>query len=152
MADNEEVQSESSSTRRRVYDLPTDLVDRILLYQKEKGLPSEVEAARKLLDQALKGNENVDDLVRQVVLGLEANEDPNTVATKILAGHPKVASIHFKENYVMFTFLDKADEETISIHSRDRINVDGDPNVYGLEPLGPGGKLIIVNKSDEIPF
>lgn len=41
------------SEQRRVYVLPAELVDRIRAYGHETGCRSEVEAARRLLDDAL---------------------------------------------------------------------------------------------------
>lgn len=41
------------NTERRVYELPPELVARILRYQLAEGLPSEAAAARVLLDAGL---------------------------------------------------------------------------------------------------
>jgi hypothetical protein len=40
-------------TERRVYNLPREMVARVLHFQLEQRLPSETEAARVLLDQGL---------------------------------------------------------------------------------------------------
>lgn len=147
---NTETEDESQVSRRRVYELPTELVERILTYQKEKNLPSEVEAARKLLDLALKENENLLDLINQVVIKLEAGDDPVSISTRVLAGHPKVASIDFKDDCVKFTFADKHSTQYVNVYSRQRINFDNDGTTYELK--GKYGEQPTLHDTDEIPF
>lgn len=50
----EAVGSANADSKRRVYLLPTDVISRVLDYQLEQRLPSEVAAVRELIDIGLK--------------------------------------------------------------------------------------------------
>ncbi|NRB16876.1 MAG: hypothetical protein HRU33_04690 [Rhodobacteraceae bacterium] len=87
---DDDKQDETPTTKRRVYDLPTELVERIVEFQKDKGLPSEVEAARRLLDQALKSRDSRETLVGRFLSKLVPGSEPSDSAATVLVGHPLV--------------------------------------------------------------
>ncbi|MBN8292815.1 hypothetical protein JI664_12645 [Rhodobacter sp. NTK016B] len=87
--------NQESSTVRKVYVFPKDLADRISAFQKAKKLPSEVEAVRRLLDEALLHRDNDDLLLERLVARLNSDGMVTSAAKDVLVGHPLVASISF---------------------------------------------------------
>lgn len=85
---------------RRVYVLPMDLVERILLYQNEVGFGSEVEAVRRLLDDALKARDTPKALLIRFLKRLETLKIPSEVAKEILVGHPLVSEMGFNDDNI----------------------------------------------------
>lgn len=136
-------------THRRVYALPADLVDRIVEFQKEKGYPSEVEAVRRLLDDALKSRDTLERLIGRFMTRLGALRSTADVSKDILVAHPLVKTMSFSEDSVEFAMKDGWSA---------KIQDDGnvwvwDPkgqNLWSWEPdsdrFGPG-KI-----TDDIPF
>lgn len=98
---------------RRVYALPAEMVDRITKFQKDKGLTSEVEAVRRLLDEALKSRDDLTTLINRLLAKLGQTKIASEAARDVLVGHPLVASITFDDNSVAFK-LKKGDEATVS--------------------------------------
>lgn len=94
-------------SKRRVYDLPLELVDRITAFQQEKKLPSEVEAVRRLLDEALKYRDTPDLIIARFKDRLREDGIPASVARDVLSGHPLVATI------------DQSDMDAISFKMKD---------------------------------
>ena len=74
MADEEAVERRDA-TERRVYNLPTALVLKLRAFQATQNIPSETEAARRLIEAALQARETVFD----ILLSVEAivSNDPN---------------------------------------------------------------------------
>lgn len=89
---------------RRVYVLPAELMDRLSAFQKDRGYGSEVEAVRKLLDDALRMRETPDDVVRRFLERLAVLREPAEVAREIAAGHPAVSDIGFEDDQVQLWF------------------------------------------------
>jgi len=85
----------AGATQRRVYALPTEMVDRIVAYQKERGLASEVEAVRRLLDDALKSRDNLERIINRYLSRLGQYKVHADAAREVLVGHPLVRSITF---------------------------------------------------------
>lgn len=103
MSDNKE------KTQRRVYALPTELVDRILSYQKEMGLASEVEAARRLLDFALQNRDTVERLLVRLGQRFSEEKDLRVLASEILMPHVLVRQVSFNEQgWLTFEMHDKS--------------------------------------------
>lgn len=115
MADGKE------KTQRRVYVLPAELVDRILAFQIELGLSSEVEAARRLLDDALKSRDNFHTLVTRFLSRLKETRIPAEVAKDVLVGHPLIRRIDFSDGQIEFSMKDGKEV---------RIWANGDFEVY----------------------
>jgi hypothetical protein len=90
--------SVKEKTQRRVYVLPAELVGRIVAYQNEVGLSSEVEAARRLLDAALKSRDTYSTLIARFRSRLTETRIPAEIAKDVLVGHPLVERISFKED------------------------------------------------------
>ncbi|RAK27086.1 hypothetical protein C7374_11180 [Falsochrobactrum ovis] len=93
---------DKEATLRRVYVLPQELVDRIVQFQKEKGYPSEVEAVRKLLDEALLYRDSPDTIIKRFTSRLTTLKMPSEVSKDVLVGHPLVTKISFLSNAVQF--------------------------------------------------
>lgn len=96
-------ENEAQTSQRRVYVLPTELVERIVAFQKEMGIPSEVEAARRLLDDALKFRDDWRSLTERFRLKLAELRDISDAARDVLVGHPLVETISFMRRGVSFS-------------------------------------------------
>ena len=90
-------------TQRRVYVLPSELVDRIVEFQTEKGLPSEVEAVRRLLDEALKHRDTESTVIRRFLSRLDNIRITSEVARDVLVGHPLITEVSFGRDNVTFS-------------------------------------------------
>ena len=86
---------EENATIRKIYVLPKELADRISAFQKEKKLPSEVEAVRRLLDEALLHRDTEDSLLLRFSERLKTDGMPSSVARDLLVGHPLIEEIGF---------------------------------------------------------
>lgn len=93
-----------SDTERRVYVLPTELVERIRQFQVSQGLPSEVEAVRRLLDSALQMRDTLDDILKKLRAKFSEEKDLRALARDVLVSHALVKSVSFGEGEVSFTF------------------------------------------------
>lgn len=89
-------------TQRRVYVLPTELVDRIVAYQHQVGLSSEVEAARRLLDDALKQRDTFLTITTKFIEKRNETKSFRDAARDTLADHPLVTNIQFHEDGIRF--------------------------------------------------
>jgi hypothetical protein len=95
-----------AGTQRRVYVLPDELVNRILEFQVEKGIPSETEAARRLLDDALKSRDSYRTITQRFLDRLKELRIYSEVAREVLAGHPLVENITFQDDMISFRLKD----------------------------------------------
>ncbi|TPJ28032.1 hypothetical protein [Mesorhizobium sp. B2-7-2] len=98
------------SQQRRVYVLPTELVERIVAFQNEMGMPSEVEAARRLLDDALKFRDDWRSIVDRILAktgkgGVNQVGRLHEAAKEIIVGHPLVTAVTFEKRSVSFRLL-----------------------------------------------
>jgi hypothetical protein len=134
-------------TQRRVYVLPTELVDRVLAFQIEVGLNSEVEAARRLLDDALKSRDTFKTLVTRFVSRLKETRIPAEVAKDVLVGHPLVQRIQFNDGQIEFGMRDGNEV---------RIWSDGRYEVFDEQEnqidFGPKPQKRKIDSDDDIPF
>ena len=128
---------DKDKAQRRVYVLPSELVTRIVAFQHEMGLPSEVEAARRLLDDALKRRDDARDIVQRFKYKLEDTKILSDIARDVLIGHPLISSIHLSDKHISFKMTDGVD---VTIHS------DGH---YTIEARG---KILYSDFDDECPF
>lgn len=96
----------AAEAERRVYMLPSELVERIRAYQAAFGLPSEVEAVRRLLDGALQHRETLLDVLAKLKLRWTDEKDLRVLAREVLVGHALVKSVAFADGSVDFTFAD----------------------------------------------
>lgn len=93
-------------TQRRVYALPAEMVERIVEFQKDKGLPSEVEAVRRLLDEALQHRDNLEKIINRYVVKLSTLKIASEAAKEVLVGHPLVEKIQFDRDSITFELRD----------------------------------------------
>jgi len=91
-----------ATTQRRVYVLPNETVGRIVEYQREKGFQSEVEAVRRLLDEALLSRDTPTKVLNRFLARLEVHRVVAEAAKDVLVGHPMVEYLRFAPDTVSF--------------------------------------------------
>jgi hypothetical protein len=130
--------AEREETVRKVFVLPTELVDRIHEYRLENGIDSEVEAVRRLLDGALLHRDNTKSILHKLLLKYRYEKDIRVLARDVLATHPLVESISYGPNSLGFTvrdnyqgFFSKEGRATLvySDKSTDDFTLDKDGNL-----------------------
>ncbi|TPM33717.1 hypothetical protein FJ955_02960 [Mesorhizobium sp. B2-2-2] len=94
--------ADKESTMRRVYVLPTELVDRITSFQADMKLQSEVEAARRLLDEALKQRDDAEAITRRFLERLKDTRMMSDIAKDVLVGHPLINQIKINASSISF--------------------------------------------------
>ncbi len=129
---------EKEIASRRVYVLPQELVDRIVAFQEEKGYNSEVEAVRKLLDEALLHRDTADSIITRFQSRLANLKMPAEVSKDVLVGHPLVKEISFLSNSVIFS---------VEGYGKYQIYENGDVERYNLF-----SKEWDMYPDDELPF
>lgn len=133
---------DKEKTQRRVYVLPTELVERLVAYQEAMGLQSEVEAARRLLDEALKHRDDWLAITRRFQEKLKETRMMSDIAKDVLMGHPLVNNIGIGAGSISFALTTG---ESVTIFS------DGDARAKDRR-----GTEILLDKngkdSDELPF
>jgi len=92
-------------TLRRIYMLPESMVNRIVKYQRKAGLPSEVEAARRLIESALKYDDTVETLIETLNLRYQEIRDIRQLIKECLADHPLVRSIEIDGDSFVFSLV-----------------------------------------------
>ncbi|MFT8785281.1 hypothetical protein [Gluconobacter oxydans] len=94
--------ADKDGMERKVYLLPKELVDRIKIYQKDAGLPSEVEAARRLLNEALQSRDNMVQILLQVRDSFKRLRNLRSVAKDVLIEHFNIKNIEFHDDHIFF--------------------------------------------------
>lgn len=89
--------AEKETVERRVYNLPTELLERLRAYANDMGITSETEAARRLLDSALQMRDTVASILRQLKSRYKEERDLRVLARDVLVNHSLVKSVMFKE-------------------------------------------------------
>lgn len=138
---------DKEKTQRRVYVLPTELVERIVAYQNEMGMQSEVEAARRLLDEALKSRDDWRSIARRFKEKLSETKVLTDIAKDVLMGHPLVTAIRIQGDSIEFSL--KGGEQ-VTVHDVgviEAVDGDGDRMEFELRKSGYAKAL-----DDEIPF
>ncbi len=79
--------ADKEGMERKVWLLPAELSDRIRVYQTDLGIPSEVEAARRLLDSALQMRDTVDDIAQRLKARHAEEKDLRGLARDVLTSH-----------------------------------------------------------------
>lgn len=131
---------DTPASKRRVYDLPTELVDRITAFQREKKLPSEVEAVRRLLDEALLHRDSAISLLIRFSERLKGDGMPASVAKDVLVGHPLIEEIGFPD----------LNSVTFQMKGYGKFSIDDKGSAYQYEH-GAWSK-VRYEYDDEIPF
>ena len=98
----------NGKTQRRVYVLPTELVERIVAHQQEMGISSEVETARRLLDEGLKQHDTALSITCRFQDRLKDTRLLADVAKDVLIGHPQLSTLRMELDRIEFTHLDTA--------------------------------------------
>ncbi|WP_010508425.1 hypothetical protein [Komagataeibacter europaeus] len=93
---------EKPTTERRVHVLPVELLERIRTYQTDNNIPSEVEAVRRLLSEALQARDTIDDIMKQVRAYFRQDRDLRAMAKEVLSGHILVNRIVINDTEVDF--------------------------------------------------
>lgn len=140
---------DKEKTQRRVYVLPTDLVERIVAYQNDMGLPSEVEAARRLLDEALMSRDDWRAITNRFLERLKETRVMSDIAKDVLIGHPLVSQVRMEPGIIKF---DLTSGETVEITNNGL--VDATDNYSNRLELNPRARIKTESRSldDEIPF
>lgn len=95
-------EQEKPTTERRIHVLPVELLERIRAYQAENNIPSEVEAVRRLLSEALQARDTIDDLMKQVSAYFKHDRDLRNIAKEVLTGHARVNRLEIEDNRLIF--------------------------------------------------
>jgi hypothetical protein len=125
----EEGKTQGHENIRRVYALPVEMVDRIVKFQHSKGLSSEVEAVRRLLDEALKSRDDIDDIINRLLAKLGQTRIAAEAARDVLVGHPLVSSVSFGDDFVAF-MLKNGTEATVNERGWVSLNGKSDDWAY----------------------
>jgi hypothetical protein len=134
-------------TQRRVYVLPDELVQRIVAFQNEVGLSSEVEAARRLLDGALKSRYTYSTLIARFRSRLAETRIPAEIAKDVLVGHPLIDRISFKDDHIEFG-MKEGFEVTIWTDGKYHVEQDNQRIDFGPKPV----RVRASEMDDDIPF
>ncbi len=97
---------DKSKFQRRVYLFDNELVERIVAYQEMLGLASEAEAARRLIDEALKSKDTYETILERFRATLKRVPVLAEAAKEVLVGHPLVSKIEFMPDFIAFTLKD----------------------------------------------
>ncbi|MGP2493530.1 hypothetical protein ACTDI4_18105 [Mesorhizobium sp. PUT5] len=139
---------EKEKTQRRVYVLPVELVERITAFQQDMGLQSEVEAARKLLDEALKRRDDWRAITRRFQEKLKETRMLTDIAGEVLVGHPLVEGINFASDSITFKLTTG---ETVTVNKDGTtFAIDDYQNPIELDPKPSRSSPRQLD--DEIPF
>ncbi|GAA2885603.1 hypothetical protein GGQ99_005074 [Aminobacter niigataensis] len=144
--------NEKDKGQRRVYVLPNELVERIAAYQKDMGIQSEVEAARRLLDEALKSRDDWRSITRRFKEKLAETRVLSEIAKEVLVGHPLVSHIAFEPNMVRFTLTTG---ETVEVTGSGGVMATDNYNnqiEFDPKPVDYGQRKASRSLDDEIPF
>lgn len=91
------------ATERRVYQLPAALVVRLQAWQASQDIPSETEAVRRLLGEALDRKDTPGDVMDTARAAMEATGCARQAA-RAIGAHPHVSGLLFKGGDVQITF------------------------------------------------
>ncbi len=132
---------------RKVFVLPSELVERINEFRHENGLDSEVEAVRRLLDGALLNRDTTRSILIKMMARYKTEKDIRIIARDILSTHPLVESITYQPGVVGFTVTD--DHTGAFTSSGGARYVRGDKTAVDLY-YDKNGK--VQELDDDIPF
>lgn len=92
----------SELAERRIHVLPKELLERVRRYQQENNIASEVEAVRRLLNEALQNRDNVEDILNQLFSAFENEKDLRILARDILSTHVKIKQVQWGDDFIKF--------------------------------------------------
>jgi hypothetical protein len=88
---------------RRVYRLSEELLTRVKRFQTKSGFKYEVDAVRRLLDEALRLRDTAGDILDRLDARFQRERNLRTLAQQHLAGHPLVINLEIDDHQVIFT-------------------------------------------------
>jgi hypothetical protein len=142
MSSDKKKPEDKDKPQRRVYVLPAELVDRIVEFQQKMGIGSEVEAARRLLDEALKHRDDARAITNRFQARLKETKIMSDITRDVLIGHPLLSSVSMDQSNMIKFSLKTGDRVVIYDNGRAEIT-----NEYNeTTSLTPGGL------DDDIPF
>lgn len=145
---------DKAGTVRKVYVLEQELADRIVEFQNSMGLASEAEAARRLLDEALKSRDTYKTLIGRLQAKLKQVRFLSDAAT-ILLGHPQVTGMWFEKDFMTFKM---ANGYELKVWANGNYRVEDDDNRLVEEypqpekSKGGFGRGSSSHLDDDIPF
>ena len=122
------------ATERCVYVLPTELRERIRAYQASNGIPSEVEAARRLLDSALQMGDTITDILNKLFIKYTEERDLRVLARDVLVGHALVQEIAIGDFTLEFKLKDGSKG---SFNKKGGMSFNQEEGDYMIEHLFP---------------
>lgn len=146
----------SSNLVRATYVLPAELIERINQYKNDVGIPSDDEAVRRLIDDALKHRDDLFMITGRLIEKLNSLKSLREAAGFVLANHPLVKSIAFDSGSLSF-ILD--DDYSVDVTPKGVVTIyDKDNNAVKFRSenlpiwLSDDNKIKNYNLDDDIPF
>ncbi|WP_139221071.1 hypothetical protein [Methylobacterium brachiatum] len=139
--------AEREETVRKVYVLPTELVERINLYKEQHHLDSEVEAVRRLLDIALLHRDSTISILGKMLSRFKTEKDLRVLARDILSTHPLVDSINYFPGALTFSVKD---DQKAAFDRQGTARVFFDDDTAARVYLDKDGRTRL--NDDDIPF
>ena len=90
-------------TERRIHVLPKELLHRVRAYQNANAIPSEVEAIRRLLNEALQMRDTVEDILQQLHAKWLEEKDLRVLNRDILSTHALIQTVHVTDRLLSFS-------------------------------------------------
>jgi hypothetical protein len=120
-------------TERRVHVLPKELLERLRAHQQRKGISSEVEAVRRLLDRALQMEDTVGDILNKLKAKFVGEKDLRVLARDVLATHVLVRRMYYEDNVISFDLADGSGGQ-----------INGEGKILSMEGMGrmTGGRSV----------
>lgn len=138
---------DKAGTVRKVFMLPDDLVERIAAYQHKLGIPSEVEAVRRLLDDGLKYRDDWWSLANRFRRHLAESRSLREAARDTLVDHPMITSMGFSNDSLEYTMSTGEQVQALADGSMQVRSKSGDDQVPPFE-FDANGKIA----NPDLPF
>ncbi|AYO83682.1 helix-turn-helix domain-containing protein [Methylobacterium brachiatum] len=116
-----------SSLSRVTYVLPNELLERVAEYKNAVGIPSDDEAIRRLIDDALKHRDDYFTIIERLMNKFYVLKSLREAAGYVLANHPLVKNIVFEGNDLKFILNN---DYTVNVNSRGSAVITDDYNQY----------------------
>ena len=95
--------TDKPATERRIHVLPVELLERVRAYQAANAIPSEVEAVRRLLSEALQARDSINDIMNQIKNYWYSSRDLRSISRDILSSHILVSKIEINDDDLCFS-------------------------------------------------
>jgi len=94
--------TDKPATERRIHVLPVELLERVRAYQAANAIPSEVEAVRRLLSEALQARDSINDIMNQIKNYWYSSRDLRSISRDVLSSHILVSKIEINDDDLCF--------------------------------------------------